>query len=466
MTILPSEPLSPEHSLTLCLSHLQLPHPIQPQKPVEDDTETQMEQLRRGLEHAGIETQIIPLQKNNWQQLRAPALVHWNLHHFVVMERIGTNGIHIWDPVIGRRVYRVMEFMELASVLGRPRPLLFFPNTRQSHSDGSLLGQSLRQEQREENLLSRRLTLLAGLLSPMGQQRARSLMERLCLFWDVRRQPAIFNGPERNLLTFLALTPKDARRIAQRNIAQLALNMGYTGYLLKILQRGASLERLDKRLKKPLRLTGAQQLQGQCILELMHMHDPVTAVYNAIRYLPPGRDLVVFGNPWHDAMFDICERAAQDNGLSLTFVAPSGKTAFLKLMKRVKRGAHAILFADGSPLFATVNNSGLQLARSFSPCMLWQQRAFLTATGAVLAKQTGASLFLATLHQQPDAQFCVTRLTENASQAELPELIQSKADQMGQAIAREPHAWLFWRNAEVFFHDYEPFQTTVEVGQA
>ncbi|MFZ6043501.1 ATP-binding protein, partial [Vibrio natriegens] len=81
--------------------------------------------------------------------------------------------------------------------------------------------------------LLKALTPLAFGLSYLGKQPTRAVLHGVATLWDRLASPRIFSGPQRNYQQFLALEPQQARRVARKNIAELAINMGYTGYLLQ-----------------------------------------------------------------------------------------------------------------------------------------------------------------------------------------------------------------------------------------
>ncbi|WP_347553084.1 peptidase domain-containing ABC transporter (plasmid) [Pseudalkalibacillus hwajinpoensis] len=61
--------------------------------------------------HLTAVAQKVPLQ--NLDELSFPAIVHWQGNHFVVIEKVRKNKVHILDPAIGRRV---LSFEELEDV--------------------------------------------------------------------------------------------------------------------------------------------------------------------------------------------------------------------------------------------------------------------------------------------------------------------------------------------------------------
>ncbi len=50
------------------------------------------------------------LELNDLKHLQLPAIVHWNLNHFVVVKRVSLRRVVVLDPAVGERVYSVAEF--------------------------------------------------------------------------------------------------------------------------------------------------------------------------------------------------------------------------------------------------------------------------------------------------------------------------------------------------------------------
>jgi ATP-binding cassette subfamily B protein RaxB len=50
------------------------------------------------------------LEPEELAQLQLPAILHWDLNHFVVLEKVGARGIVILDPATGRRTLTMAEF--------------------------------------------------------------------------------------------------------------------------------------------------------------------------------------------------------------------------------------------------------------------------------------------------------------------------------------------------------------------
>src|SRR5262245_57516380 len=59
--------------------------------------------LLRGARQHGLEARGMKLKPQALSQLRLPAVLHWELNHFVVLERVRRGGVTIVDPSSGRR---------------------------------------------------------------------------------------------------------------------------------------------------------------------------------------------------------------------------------------------------------------------------------------------------------------------------------------------------------------------------
>jgi ATP-binding cassette subfamily B protein RaxB len=46
---------------------------------------------------------------NNIRQLRLPAIVHWDLNHFVVLKAVTPKGILVHDPAVGEKFFSMPE---------------------------------------------------------------------------------------------------------------------------------------------------------------------------------------------------------------------------------------------------------------------------------------------------------------------------------------------------------------------
>ena len=52
---------------------------------------------------SGLSTRALRLDPRELRQLRAPAILHWNLDHFVVLEKANARGVTVLDPATGRQ---------------------------------------------------------------------------------------------------------------------------------------------------------------------------------------------------------------------------------------------------------------------------------------------------------------------------------------------------------------------------
>ena len=59
--------------------------------------------LTRIAEESGLSARALRLELDELQALRTPAILHWNLDHFVVLEKAGATKAIILDPAVGRR---------------------------------------------------------------------------------------------------------------------------------------------------------------------------------------------------------------------------------------------------------------------------------------------------------------------------------------------------------------------------
>ncbi|MDA0144782.1 ATP-binding protein [Vibrio sp. RW] len=389
-------------------------------------------------------------EESDLELLSPPCLVHWNLHHCVVVLNVSLQGLLVWDPYLGERHYCSMEFIDLCK---KPGYVNYVLSLGETPSFPSSLAQVFKREKAQERTLVKRLVPLALMMSSVGKRPTRALLRLLTRWWDRCVQPDIFVAPRHNIQRLLACSNEQARQLARDNLAELAINMGYTGYLLRKLRRPRSVEWTRRIVSVPLS-TPQSPFDGQCIIELLHLFDPISAVYSVLQNLPSDRDVVVYGNPWDETMITLCQQAFADQGdeRTLEILPPAGKHSFFKLLKRARAGAHIIMFADGNPLFVSDEASGLQMARSFTACEMWHHRAFLTHTGALLVEKTAANLYVAGLVDR--GRMTLDFRPIPTQQLSREAVVQAKADAMCRLIEISPQGWLFWRNAEVYFHEY------------
>jgi ATP-binding cassette subfamily B protein RaxB len=80
-----------------------------------------------------LTTRALRLEPGDFRELRLPAILHWNLDHFVVLERVSRNDARIVDPACGRRKLTLtalskhftgvaLELRPAAGFERRPRP--------------------------------------------------------------------------------------------------------------------------------------------------------------------------------------------------------------------------------------------------------------------------------------------------------------------------------------------------------
>ncbi len=60
-------------------------------------------QLMRHAGRLGFSTRALRCEPSDFAKLQLPCILHWNLDHFVVLERVGRRGMSIVDPAFGRR---------------------------------------------------------------------------------------------------------------------------------------------------------------------------------------------------------------------------------------------------------------------------------------------------------------------------------------------------------------------------
>ena len=58
----------------------------------------------------GLAGRPLRLEPQHMSELRTPAILHWDMNHFVVLQRAGRNKITIHDPALGIRGYTLAEF--------------------------------------------------------------------------------------------------------------------------------------------------------------------------------------------------------------------------------------------------------------------------------------------------------------------------------------------------------------------
>jgi ABC-type bacteriocin/lantibiotic exporter with double-glycine peptidase domain len=57
----------------------------------------------------GLEVSAIKVELDALPELELPAIVHWDLNHFLVLERVTRSGVDVVDPAVGRRHFSLDE---------------------------------------------------------------------------------------------------------------------------------------------------------------------------------------------------------------------------------------------------------------------------------------------------------------------------------------------------------------------
>ncbi len=65
--------------------------------------------LTRIADQLSLATRALRVDLDDLDKVRLPAVLHWDLKHFVVLERVSANSVVVHDPAVGRRRYRVEE---------------------------------------------------------------------------------------------------------------------------------------------------------------------------------------------------------------------------------------------------------------------------------------------------------------------------------------------------------------------
>ena len=59
---------------------------------------TTLKELIEIASRLGLSSRALRLEPEHLRQLRLPAILHWDLNHFVVLKSIGARGVTIHDP--------------------------------------------------------------------------------------------------------------------------------------------------------------------------------------------------------------------------------------------------------------------------------------------------------------------------------------------------------------------------------
>ena len=70
---------------------------------------TALADLRRYAEEVGLKCRAVRIEMEELTQLRRPAILHWELDHFVVLRSVGRRRVRIVDPAVGERSLRWSE---------------------------------------------------------------------------------------------------------------------------------------------------------------------------------------------------------------------------------------------------------------------------------------------------------------------------------------------------------------------
>src|SRR3954447_2187683 len=71
---------------------------------------------------------------DNLRQLRLPAVVHWDMNHFVVLKAVTVKGIVVHDPAVGEKFFTMAEASRrLTGVALEITPTDAFKHTDRSH---------------------------------------------------------------------------------------------------------------------------------------------------------------------------------------------------------------------------------------------------------------------------------------------------------------------------------------------
>lgn len=60
----------------------------------------------------GLATRALKVELSHIKQVRLPAVVHWDMNHFVVLKSVSKNKLVVHDPALGEREYTEAEFSE------------------------------------------------------------------------------------------------------------------------------------------------------------------------------------------------------------------------------------------------------------------------------------------------------------------------------------------------------------------
>ncbi|STX48999.1 ABC transporter [Legionella hackeliae] len=65
--------------------------------------------VKEMFESLGFTTRALRVSLEELQQVKTPAVIHWNMNHFVVLKKVNRNSVIIHDPAIGLKQCRMEE---------------------------------------------------------------------------------------------------------------------------------------------------------------------------------------------------------------------------------------------------------------------------------------------------------------------------------------------------------------------
>lgn len=78
-------------------------------------------------ENEGFSADAYEMSMDDFPELKLPAIIHWDLNHFIVLKKIKGNKFHVHDPAVGEMIYSKEEFskhfsgfsLEISPILGK-----------------------------------------------------------------------------------------------------------------------------------------------------------------------------------------------------------------------------------------------------------------------------------------------------------------------------------------------------------
>ena len=126
--------------------------------------------------HMGLVSRPLRFELGHLRQLRLPAILHWDMSHFVVLKSVCRKGITIHDPASGAKFLTVAEAskhltgvaLELTPAEGFVRPMRARPRFSKEGAGGGRAGHAWPKR----DPISKRSVSRLRFVSPNGQQRA------------------------------------------------------------------------------------------------------------------------------------------------------------------------------------------------------------------------------------------------------------------------------------------------------